>query len=315
MEEEPIKTMETASQTEEEHTEEIREEKPIPSSFDTLVLPGGALNGIYLLGALQYCSDNLLLHNINTYIGTSAGAMTSFLLAIGYSPVDIITEIITSQVVEKIQHFNIFAVINNLGATSFSAISELLERMTINKIGYYPTFADIKQKLNKNLIFVTYNLTNDSPEYLSYETHPTLPCLVAIRMSCNLPLVFDNFKYDNQYYIDGGIIDNLALNFTINNTEAQNILAMHMIYNHLKFCPSDNFLQYIFKIIRIPIIQEQKNKHDAFKASFPASKRYSMIDIEDVFKNNMFDFNISNINKLNMFSSGYQQCKQKFERR
>lgn len=303
-----INFLDKASQTQQE------EEEPQPfsvaSSYDTLVLPGGALKGLYLLGAVQYCFDNLLLQNINTYIGTSSGAIISFLLAIGYTPVDIITEILTSQVVEKIQHFNIFAVINNLGATSFSFISEFLEKMTINKIGYYPTFADIKHKLNKHLVFVTYNLTKDEAVYLSYDTHPSLPCLVALRMSCNLPLIFDNFKYDNQYYVDGGIIDNFALTFAL-NTGAQNILAIHMIYSHMSFSPSDHFLQYIFKIIYIPILQQQKNKYESFS---PTSKRYSLIDIEDVGKQNMFNFNINSIDKLNMFSSGYQQCKQKFER-
>jgi hypothetical protein len=114
-------------------------------------------------------------------------------------------------VIERMQHFDIFAMVNNLGALSFTNISECLEKMTIDKIGYLPTFHDIKHKFNKNLVCVTYNITKGEAEYISYETHPTLPCLVAIRMTSNLPLIFENYKYSNNYYIDGGIVDNFAI--------------------------------------------------------------------------------------------------------
>ena len=92
-----------------------------------------------ILGALQYCYDNFILTDVINYVGTSSGAMTSYLLAIGYTPVDIVTYICCYQIMEKIQHFDLFAMINNLGATAFTPVSELLEKMTIDKIGYLPT--------------------------------------------------------------------------------------------------------------------------------------------------------------------------------
>lgn len=288
------------------------------TSFDTIVIPGGGIKGLYLLGALQYCYDNFLLSNIHTYVGTSSGAMICFLLTIGYTPVDIITQILSTQVIDKIQHFNIYAVLNNLGATSFSFVSEMLERMTIDKIGYFPTFADIKHKLNKNLVFVTYNLTKNEPEYLSYETHPSLPCLVAIRMSCNVPLLFDHYKYENQYYVDGGITDNFPLHHA--QKYGKDILGIHVKQENMAFSPSDNFLQYIFKIINVPILQQKKDKFKSIHNSIVSNNnnsssssntdtKYTIIDINDVLQENMFNFSVSNINKLNMFSAGYQQCK------
>ena len=177
-EEETIKD-EDVEQLKEEKEEEEEEEETINNKFDTLVLPGGSVKGLFILGALQYCYDNFLLTDVHNYIGTSSGAMSSFLLAIGYTPVEIITQICTNQIIERMQHFDIFAMINNLGATSFTNISEYLEKLTIDKIGYLPTFHDLKHKFNKNLVCVTYNLSKGMAEYLSYETHPTLPCLVA----------------------------------------------------------------------------------------------------------------------------------------
>ena len=63
------------------------------ADYDTLVLSGGSSKGILTLGALQYCYDNFLLNKIETYVGTSSGAIISFLLIIGYSPIEIMVYI------------------------------------------------------------------------------------------------------------------------------------------------------------------------------------------------------------------------------
>ena len=73
------------------------------TKHDTLVLPGGGIKGLTILGALQYCHDNFLLTDIVNYVGTSSGSMICYLLAIGYTPVDIITNICCNQIMEKIQ--------------------------------------------------------------------------------------------------------------------------------------------------------------------------------------------------------------------
>ena len=274
------------------------------NKFDTLVLPGGSIKGILILGGLQYCYDNFLLTDIKNYVGTSAGAFISFFLAIGYTPVEIITSICTNQVIEKMQHLNIFAMINNQGASSYTNLSNHLERMTLDKIGYFPTFHDIKHKFNKNLVFVTYNLTKDQGEYLSYETHPTLPCLVALRMSSNLPLVFESYKYDNNFYIDGGITDNFAIEHA--EKIGNRVLGLYILYKNMSFSVSDNVLEYIFKVIYIPILEQQRNKIDK-----SCTKKSTVVNITDNTEHTMFSFNINSTDKLEMFSDGYNQCKNK----
>jgi predicted acylesterase/phospholipase RssA len=290
---------------EEEEEEKEEEEETINNKFDTLVLPGGSVKGLFILGALQYCYDNFLLTDLHNYIGTSSGAMSSFLLAIGYTPVEIITKICTNQIIERMQHFDIFAMINNLGATSFSNISEYLEKLTIDKIGYLPTFHDLKHKFNKNFICVTYNLSKGAAEYLSYETHPTLPCLVALRMTSNLPLIFENYKYGNNFYIDGGIVDNFSID--VAQTIGNRVLGIHIVFENAKFSTSDNVLDYIYKLIYIPIKQQQKSKLDVV-----CKKKCKLISLSDKTNRSMFNFNLSSSEKLDMFSTGYRQCKSAF---
>jgi predicted patatin/cPLA2 family phospholipase len=227
--------------------------------FDTLVLSGGSSKGIMILGALQYAYDNFLLNKIDKYIGTSVGSIICFLLLIGYTPIEIMVYLCTHEILEKLQHFNIVAMINGNGALSYSGIYEQLEKMTIDKIGYLPTFKDIKEKYGKQLICATYNLTYNKTEYLSFENNPNLPCLIGIKMSSNLPLIFEKFKYNNNFYIDGGISDDFAID--IGDKMGDKILGIVITIDNNSFnSEGESILEYIYKLIFIPISQSMDSK-------------------------------------------------------
>ena len=280
---------------------ENQTEENIKLNFDTLVLSGGSTKGIIILGALQYLSDNFYLSEIKNFIGTSSGAIICFLLSIGYTPIEIMVYICTHQLLEKIQHFNIVAMINGLGASSFSNIYEQLEKITIEKIGYIPTFSDLKNKFGVNFICATYNKT----EYLSFENNPDLPCLIALRMSSNLPLIFENFKYGNNFYVDGGVSDNFAID--LGDKIGKKILGLYIDTEDRTFKKENdvNIIEYIYRLMFIPIAQSTMLKINN------TSNKCKIIKLQN---NNttFFDFNINSIGKLNLFSSGYQEIKTNF---
>jgi len=290
----------------------ISEIKITPHKFDTIVLSGESSKGIITLGALQYGYDFFLLNEITNYIGTSSGAIICYLLSIGYTPIEIIVYICTNQLMEKLSHFNIVAMMNNLGASSFTNIYEQLEKMTIEKIGYLPTFTDLKHKYNKNLVCVTYNYTSNSVEYLSYDSTPSMPCLIALRMSANLPLIFEPYKYNRSCYLDGGIVDNFAIE--VAQQKGSKIFGIYI--DKEVFIQNDeedfNIIEYVYKLMFIPIAQRIKNKIDSV-SSYPNIKILKLIDQNNNRKKSYFDMNINSVEKLDMFSIGYQQSKQFFE--
>jgi NTE family protein len=186
--------------------------------YDTLVLSGASIKGFITLGALQYLYDISALKNIKTYVGTSSGSIISYLLIIGYTPIEILTYICTNQILEKMKNFNLSDMLNGKGACSFDIIQSHLEKMTISKIGYFPTLNDLYKNNGITLICSTYNFTENRGEYLSWETHPFLPCLTALRMSSNLPLIFEPYKYSNNLYVDGYISDNFPIEIGIKSS-------------------------------------------------------------------------------------------------
>lgn len=276
--------------------------------YDTVVLGGASTKAMLFLGALQYAYDNFMLKNVDTFVGTSSGGMISFFLCIGYTPIEIMVYLCTNQLFDKDQSFNIVSMIQGGGACSYNYIQEHLEKMTISKIGYLPTLKDIKEKFGKNLVFVTHNFTQDCTEYLSCDTNPHLPCITAIRMSSNLPFVFETYKYGEFLYIDGGISDNFAID--IGEKFGKKVLGLYLKSDMNDFSREldTNILEFIYTLIYVPI--QQHIEHKIRKVD---TNKVKVVGITSKNKIKVFQFDISHTVKLELFSEGYQIMKQHFE--
>lgn len=277
--------------------------------YDTIVLSGASTKGFIILGALQYLQDKELINNFNNIIGTSSGAIISYLLCIGYTPVEIVVYICTHNLLEKMQTFNMVDLVQGNGATSFHPIQEGIEKMTIAKIGYLPTLKDIKENFGKNLIIVTHNITEDKSEYLSHKNFPELPCLVALRMSANIPLVFDHYRYGHSFYIDGGISDNFAIQ--LGDKIGEKVIGINLISktNDLSVEISEiETLDYFYKLLFIPVCNAIAYKIDQ------ASEKCDIINLKPTTNIKFFDFSVNFKLKMEMFSSGYNEAELFFKK-
>jgi len=266
--------------------------------YDTLCLAGTSSKALLTLGALQKLQDNCALSSIKYFAGTSAGAIISYFIIIGYSPVELLCSLCVNQVFEKMKHFNLVAMVNGTGATSWSKLQELLERMTIQKIGFLPTLGELEHKFGKTLAAITYNLTLEKTEVLSPLTHPSLPALVALRMSSNLPFVFENYEYNSQHYIDGGV----GNNFPLSQAESlgKKVLAIRTRSGKSNFA-EDSFIQFFYRVLTLPMTTAS---NFAVERTRDSTK---VVTLQTEKKYTFFDFNFKGSEKLDLFSSGYRQ--------
>ena len=73
-------------------------------------------------------------------------------------------------------------------------------------------------------------------------------------MSANIPMVFDRFKYMDNYYIDGGIADNFPI---IKGVEiGKKVLGIYLEIqeNSLRDDPEDGMITYFLRLLYIPMI-------------------------------------------------------------
>jgi len=270
--------------------------------YDTIVISGGSTKGMVSLGAIQYAFDNYLLKKVKTYVGTSSGAIICYLLIIGYTPIEIMVYICTNQILESMLEFDVVSMAQGKGALSFNRLHEHLEKMTISKIGYLPTIGDLRERYNKDLICVTYNITEDMSEYMAPDTHADFPCLTALRMSANLPLIFEKYRYGNSLYVDGGICDNFPINFA--DSIGKKILGFLSVPEDTCGVTDDcSLLEYVYHLISVPI-----NQNIEYKLS-TLSDKCKIINLS--YKSyKFFKFDIPPHVKLDMFSRGYNQFKE-----
>lgn len=271
------------------------------STYDTLVLAGGGIKGYSILGAIQAVLDEGFLEAEN-YIGTSVGAIISYLLIIGYSPIEIVVFLNTSKYLEKIPYLNLVNMLDGEGAIPYLYIQEILEKMTILKCGKYMTLGKLKETFNKNLICISYNATTCKTEYLSAETKPDLPCLVALRMSSNLPLVFSRFSYEECYYLDGGMTNNFPIQKGIEI--GKKVLGINLEFpeKQLRDEPQDGLILYFLRLLQIQAVH-------ALKSEIKENENLKIIRIKVDDIKHPLQFNISSKMKLELFSTGYNQAK------
>ena len=93
------------------------------------------------------------------------------------------------------------------GAKLLKLIKILIKKMNNENI----TFQELYDKTNKKLILTGTCLNKNKIEYLSYETHPNMKIIDAIRITFSIPIIYNKVEYENNTYIDGAIMDNYPI--------------------------------------------------------------------------------------------------------
>lgn len=274
--------------------------------YDTLVLSGGGIKGFYLLGAL-FCafSRGYINTGIQSYIGTSVGAIICYLLCIGYTPIEIIVRLNSSRLLDKTFDFSVLSLANGKGAMSFGVIHTFLEELTIDKIGKVLTLGRLKEEYGKSLYTTTYNITRNCTEYIGPDNHPDMPCLTAIRLSSNVPFVFEPYKYLDCYYIDGGVTDNFPAKKA--QEIGKNIFGAYIYLDRqaIKYRPEDTLMSYSVKLLQIPIFSLQEEYKNPSGGNSVSNSFLVPIETKEFFS--FTSMNVSLRDRLDMVSFGYSE--------
>lgn len=181
----------------------------------TLVLSGGGIKGIAILGLLQKLYKQGDLTNINKFIGTSVGSIICLLLSFGFTPLEIYS--MTNKL--NLNFLPYTTIISDYGFIDTSTVSNILKTEIKTKIGHIPTLLEHYKMTSKHYISVTTNLTKNRAEYIDYITFPDMNCITACEMSFSVPFIFKCIRYNGDIFVDGGLLDNFAIDYQFNNEE------------------------------------------------------------------------------------------------
>jgi NTE family protein len=201
--------------------------------FNTLVLSGGGNSGYSYIGVLKSLEDNNL-NNFNTIMGTSIGSLFATFIAMGFTAQEILTNIDFSIQYNDIDLDNFFT---DFGFFKGNDICENIKKVICVKFNPDITFKELFKITHKKLIITALCLEDKKIEYFSYENHPNLKIIDAIRFSISIPIIFTSKKYNNKYYVDAAMIDNLSITY-FNNPKK--VLGIKLKRINKKITNNDN---------------------------------------------------------------------------
>jgi len=194
--------------------------------YEAVIFEGGGTKGMVYAGAIQRLGEAGLLDSVKCFAGTSAGAQTAALCAVGYTGEELKEVMMTTpwnQLLDSTHFGGCFGCIPNFvrlfkkhGWCKGKALQNHLETLIARKVG--PNYTLHRLFVEKGVVLRVgaCNVTTRRFELLDYVTHPNMPISVAARASSNIPVVFVPVEYhsilhpDTKYlYVDGGLEGNI----------------------------------------------------------------------------------------------------------
>ena len=187
------------------------------SQFRNLVFEGGGVKGIAYAGAIQVLEEADILPGITRVAGTSAGAITATLLALGAGSKDIATIVGGTDFKQFMDSSllptsNIWRLVNDYGWYKGDAFADWI-RGIIRKYTGNPelTFIGLRALSHKpdsrfrELYMVGTDLSRQQPMVFSADDTPGVAIWQATRTSMSIPLFFQAVMQADDVRVDGGV--------------------------------------------------------------------------------------------------------------
>ena len=265
--------------------EELLINTKISKNYTNIVFSGGGIKGISHCGSLLELDEMGILYNndktmkITKICGVSAGAMIAVLFAINYSPIEI-SNIVKDLDFRKIMDDKYGCIrdfINftgNWGICKGKFIQKMMKNLIAAKTGNGEyTFSDLFNDTGIELVIVATNLSIKKTCYFHHANDEYKNCAIykAIRMSMGIPFIFEPFCLNDNYYVDGGLLDNYPLHIFDSELENQ---------KQISYLPNP-------KTLGIKIMTEDDKKSDVTQViKFTSLFDYSISYIETLLSNN-----------------------------
>ena len=189
-------------------------------NFKNLVFEGGGIKGLAYAGAMEVLEEKGILKDIKRVAGTSAGAITATLIAIGYESKEI-EKILSDADFKKFKDdsffktLNIIRLVKEYGWFKGDAFEKWFSELIGKKFKPNLTFKELyelKSQNTKELYVIGADVNSGKWKMFSRQTTPNMSIVKAVRISMSLPLFFKATSYEGDIFVDGGIYYNYPIN-------------------------------------------------------------------------------------------------------
>ena len=213
----------------------------------TLIFGGGGIKGITYVGVIRALEEYKVLDNIETFVGSSVGVFLIAMYLIGYNSYNM-EEFLIHFDLGKLKSVNIFNLLNNFGLDSGEKLEYVLKRL-ISAKGYDKniTLLELYNITYKKFIITSVCLNSLQICYLSHESYPDIPLYKALMMSMAIPICYSPIIYNNEYYVDGGCMDNYPIGLFEETIDE--VLGFYLLNNNSIKNTFTNIESYITRVL------------------------------------------------------------------
>ena len=203
--------------------------------YTNLVFEGGGAKGVAYCGALEVLEQKGVLDQVTAVAGTSAGAITATLVALGYTPAEL-RETIFDLNLRKFEDGRLdgpVRLVEHYGWYRGGAFRRWVATQIASKLGSpKATFADLATAGGPDLRVVATNVTTQQPEIFSVASSPGVALADAVRMSMSIPFFFAAVEHDGGIYVDGGTTWNYPVEIFDDEQPNPRTLGFHLDWTH-----------------------------------------------------------------------------------
>ena len=184
--------------------------------YKNLVFEGGGVKGIAYGGALEILEQSQITPQIEKVAGTSAGAITATMVALGYTAAEFI-EIMMGLDFSKLEDGSDLGgpvrIIEHYGWFKGDYFLNLMQSYVGQKAGDgRATFGDLAGRGGfKDLHIFGTDLSKQLVREFSNQTTPDVAVADAVRISMSIPFFFEARSYGGDIYCDGGVLNNYPI--------------------------------------------------------------------------------------------------------
>lgn len=270
-----------------------------------LVISGGGPIMVQILAAIQELENNdyLNINNIESIYGTSAGAILAVLFSLHFDWQTLNDYIIKRpwQDVFPIKIQNILDAYTKKGIFDNKTIEKCFKPLLDAKdIPLDISLNDFHKLTKIDIHIFAFEINNYKIEDISHTTHPDLPLLKAVQMSCAIPVLIVPVCIGDKCFMDGGVACNYPLHFCIESGyKPDEILGFKNKYSEDKSVvdAESTLLDYVLNFL--------------FKAIFNINNNYSQPTIKNEV---VFDTSYLTLDNLHTALSSIDKRKELFDK-
>lgn len=190
---------------------------------NALVISGGGVSGLVILGKMTELGFRPSSFEI--FSGTSVGSIIAYGMSIGVEAVEMYEMLYTSDVWTKLTRVDLMNILSRTCIFDIALVRREIEKMSSRAY----TFRDIEQEYGRTLNCVAYNMSREEMVYFNPHTTPDMKVVDALILSCAIPFLFAPQYYDGDLYVDGGLADNLPIEYTMETFRPSSGIAIRCL--------------------------------------------------------------------------------------